>query len=74
MRLGETPIVTQQEGSRARIQPGLCLCPTAGAVSFSTAPPCPLTPAMAGGSVLPSTCTWNLLIKLALKSMHQAQD
>lgn len=27
-----------------------------------------------GVSVLPSTCTWDLLIKLALRSMHQAQE
>lgn len=75
MRLGEAPTVTQPESSRARIQTGLSLCPMAGSVSFSTSPPHTHTPPWRGwGSVLPSTCTWDLLIKLTLKSMHQAQD
>lgn len=52
--------------------------PWQGQSPFSTSPPhTPPTMAAGGGgegSVLPSTCTWDLLIKLALKSMHQAQD
>lgn len=70
MRLGEMPTVTQQEAAKPGSRQGAPV-PRAPWLSFSTAPH--PQPAMAVGSVLPSTRTWDLLIRLALKSMHQAQ-